>query len=127
SLRGNLCFALGHVDACGREHALALEQAQRAGDVELEVLAYSGLGDHAYAQGRMLTALGHFRRCVELCRQAGLMRAEIVNTCMVGHSLNWSGDGDAALREIRHAVAMSARLQMPQTEVMALESLAMVL
>jgi class 3 adenylate cyclase/tetratricopeptide (TPR) repeat protein len=127
SLRGNLCFAIGQVAACGREHALALEQAQIAADVEAEVLAYSGLGDHAYAEGRMLTALRHFRRCVERCRQAGLLRAEIVNTCMVGHSLNWAGEGDAGLAEIRHAVALSARLQMPQTEVMALESLAMVL
>ena len=127
SLRGNLCFAIGQVDACGREHALALAQAQRAGDDELEVSAWSGLGDHAYAEGRMRSALQHFRRCVELCRKAGLLRAEIVNTCMVGHSLNWGGEGDAGLHEIRSAVALSARLGMPQTEVMALESLAMAL
>jgi class 3 adenylate cyclase/tetratricopeptide (TPR) repeat protein len=127
SLRGNLCFASGRVDVCGREHALALEHARRAHDVEAEALASSGLGDHAYAEGRMLTALGHFRHCVELCRQAGLLRAEIVNTCMVGHCLNWGGDGEGSLREIRAAVALSARLGMPQTEVMALESLGMTL
>ena len=127
NLRGNLCFAAGEIEACGREHALALAHAQRSNDLEAEALASSGLGDHAYAEGRMLSALRHFRHCVELSRRAGLLRAEIVNTCMVGHCLSWSGDGDAALREIRAAVALSSRLGMPQTEVMALESLGMVL
>jgi tetratricopeptide (TPR) repeat protein len=127
NLRGNLCFAAGQADMCGLEHTLALEHGRRANDLEAEALASSGLGDHAYAQGRMLTALGHFRHCVELCRRASLLRAEIVNTCMVGHCLSWTGDGAAALAEIRAAVALSGRLGMPQTEVMALESLGMVL
>ena len=104
SQRGNLCFASGQAEACGREHALALEHARQAGDLEAQALASSGLGDHAYAEGRMFTALGHFRRCVELCRQAGLLRADILNTCMVGHCLNWTGEGEAALSEIRAAV-----------------------
>jgi class 3 adenylate cyclase len=127
SLRGNLSFAAGRSDECGREHALALEHALAAGDAEAEALAYSGLGDHAYAQGRMQTALGHFRRCVELCRRVGAVRAEIVNGCMVGHCLDWIGEGDAGLAEIRQAQALSQRVGVPQTEVMTLESLAMAL
>jgi len=39
STRGNLHFAQGNVAACGREHALAFECAQRAGDVECEARA----------------------------------------------------------------------------------------
>ncbi|MGE5116632.1 MAG: tetratricopeptide repeat protein, partial [Betaproteobacteria bacterium] len=127
NLRGNLCFALGRIDDCGREHALALEHAERAGDLEAQATALSGLGDHAYAGGRMLTALGHFRRCVELCRRIGSVRSEIVNTCMVGHCLNWTGQGDAGLAEVRHAAEQSAKVGVPQTDVMALESVAMVL
>ncbi len=90
----------------GSEHALALEHARRAGDLECEALAWSGLGDHAYAEGRMNTALGHFRRCIEVYRQAGLMRPQIVNLCMVGHCLDWTGQGDAGLETVREAVEL---------------------
>jgi class 3 adenylate cyclase/tetratricopeptide (TPR) repeat protein len=127
SLRGNLSFAVGRIDDCGREHALALEHATAAADREAESLALSGLGDHAYAQGRMQSASRHFRRCVALSRELGLVRADIVNSCMVGHCLTWSGDGDAGLREVQAAVALAERLGVPQTRVMAMESLAMTL
>jgi len=127
NLRGNLWFALGRIDACGSEHELALQHARTAGDREAESLALSGLGDHAYAQGRMVTARAHFRECVALSRDLGLVRADIVNSCMVGHCHTWSGDGDAGIAEIRAAVDLAARLGLPQTRVMALESLGMTL
>ena len=57
----------------------AFECAQRAGDVECEALALSGLADHCYAAGRMHSALAYFQRCVELSRKAGLVRVEIPN------------------------------------------------
>jgi class 3 adenylate cyclase/tetratricopeptide (TPR) repeat protein len=122
--RGNLHFAAGKVSACGAEHQLALDYGRRAGDVECEALALSGLGDHAYAQGRMHTALRHFQRCVELSRQAGLVRVEIPNLCMFGHCLGWTGEGDAGLKEVRRAADLSHRIGLAQTEVMALESVA---
>jgi class 3 adenylate cyclase/tetratricopeptide (TPR) repeat protein len=127
NLRGNLYFAIGRIDECGREHTLALQHARATGDREAESLALSGVGDHAYAQGRMLTALVHFRQCVALSRELGLVRADIVNSCMVGHCHSWSGNGDAGVAEIRAAVDLAARLGLPQTRVMALESLAMML
>jgi len=127
SMRGNLYFAQGKVDACRTEHELALENARRAGDVECEALALSGLGDHAYAAGRMITSLEYFRRCVELCRQAGLVRVEIANQCMVGHCLDWNAQGASGVAEIRKAVELSARIGVPQTQVIALESIAFAL
>ncbi len=123
STRGNLHFAQGHVSACGREHRFAFECAQRAGDVECEARALSGLADHCYAVGRMHSALAYFQRCVELSRKAGLMRVEIPNAVMVGHCLTWTGQGQAGLREVRHAVELSNRVGLAQTEVMALESM----
>jgi class 3 adenylate cyclase/tetratricopeptide (TPR) repeat protein len=127
SMRGNLYFAQGKVDACRAEHELALENARRAGDVECEALALSGLGDHAYAAGRMITGGGYFRRCVELCRQAGLVRLEIPNTCMVGHCMDWNAEGPGGMAEIRKALELSSRIGVPQTEVVALESLSFTL
>jgi class 3 adenylate cyclase len=127
SMRGNLHFAQAKVQACLAEHERALEHAQRAGDPECEALALSGLGDHSYGAGRMLTALGYFRRCVELCRQAGLVRVEIPNLCMVGHCLDWNAEGQAGMIEIRKALELSNRIGVPQTEVITLESLAFTL
>jgi class 3 adenylate cyclase/tetratricopeptide (TPR) repeat protein len=124
STRGNLCFARGEVEACGREHERALDYARRAGDLECEARAWSGLGDHSYALGHMVTAADRFRRCVALCREAGLLRFEIPNLVMLGHALAWAGEGDAGLAIIRQAVDLSSRIGLPQTEVMALESIA---
>jgi class 3 adenylate cyclase/tetratricopeptide (TPR) repeat protein len=127
STRGNLYFAQGKVSACLGQHELALDYARRSGDPQCEALAWSGLGDHAYAEGRMATALRHFKRCVELCRQAGLVRDEIPNLCMIGHCLGWLGEAEQSLLEIRKALSLSNRIGLLQTEVMTLESLAFAL
>ncbi len=81
----------------------------------------------ATREGRMKTGLGYFQRAVELSRQAGLLRVEIPNLCMVGHCRAWTGDADAGLVDIRKAVALSQRIGLAQIEVMALESLSFAL
>ena len=122
-MRGNLHFGQGKVALCGAEHQLALEYARRAGDAECEAMAWSGLGDHCYSDGRMVSALGHFRRCLELYREKGLLRPQVANLCMVGHCLCWIQAGGAGMDEVREAVELSARIGLPQTEVVALESI----
>ena len=71
----------------------------------------------------MHSALRHFQRAVEVSREAGLLRVEIPNVCMVGHCLTWIGEGAAGLREVRRAVELSNRIGLAQTEVMTLESI----
>jgi class 3 adenylate cyclase/tetratricopeptide (TPR) repeat protein len=126
-MRGNLHFAQGQVTACGAEHQLALEYAQRANDVECEARAWSGLGDRCYAEGRMLSALTYFQRSVDLCRKAGLARDEIPNLCMTGHCLCWIGEGETGLATVRKAFELSSRIGLRQIEVMTLESMGFVL
>jgi tetratricopeptide (TPR) repeat protein len=65
-LRGNLFFPLGNIAGCREAHEQALDYAQRASSTDLEARALSGLGDAEYNRGRMITANGYFRRCVEL-------------------------------------------------------------
>ena len=93
-LRGNLLFAQGKVATCDAEHQLALAHAVRAGSVECEALALSGLGDAQYAQGRMRSALAYFQRCVSLCAGRNWVRIEAPNRCMTGHCL-WYRTGSA--------------------------------
>jgi tetratricopeptide (TPR) repeat protein len=107
-LRGNILFLLGNINGCRDEHERGLEYARRLGSPEAEARALGGLGDAAYAQGRMRTAYEHFSRCAALSREHGYGRIEVANRSMVGFSrlfLNEARqareDGDAAARAAR--------------------------
>ena len=65
-LRGNLYFPLGNIDGCLAEHGKAAELAQKAGSVEDEARALSGLGDGNFLGGRLQSAeslCGWLPRC----------------------------------------------------------------
>jgi len=112
-LRGNLCFGLGRIGECLREHQAALASALEAGSAEAEANALGGLGDAYYMSGRMRSAYHQFGRCVELARQGGLGRIEVANLHMVG----WSAHALCLIREalqiadecLRQATAVSHR------------------
>jgi len=71
TLRGNLHFPRGELDACLGAHSRALEYASEAGSPEDVARALGGLGDAQYQRGRMRTAHAEFARCVALCEQHG--------------------------------------------------------
>ena len=78
-LRGNIFFPLGNIDGCRQEHERGLGYARRSSSAEAEARALGGLGDAAYAQGRMRTAFEYFSRCVSLSREHGFGRIEVAN------------------------------------------------
>ena len=125
--RGNLYFAQGKVSECHDEHQSALAFARQVGDPECEAHALSGLGDAQYARGRMLTALGYFRDCVELSRQAGLVRVEAPNRAMVGHCLLYSNELDRAVAEAQAACDAAHKIGLVQSEIFAQESVTFLL
>jgi len=110
SLRGNLYFPLGRIEGCRREHERALDYALRAASPEAEARALGGLADTAYAQGRMRTAFGHFRRCVDLSRQHGLGRIEVANRSMVGFSRHYLNELGEALEDGLAAAELARRV-----------------
>ena len=122
-LRGNLFFAQGSNVECNDEHQIALDYAQRAADPTCEAQALSGLGDARYGQGRMLSALDYFRRCVELCERHNLVRAELSNRCMVAHCLHYANDLDGALSQLVIACEVAGRVGLVQAEILAQESM----
>ncbi len=83
-LRGNLHFPRGNIDGCLQQHARSRELARSVGDLEREARALSGLGDASYLQGAMITAHGHFDRCVELSQKQGLPNIVAANQMMRG-------------------------------------------
>ena len=122
-VRGNLHFVRGDSAACEREHEAALQQAQQAHDAECEAQALGGLGDAQYLQGRMLSALGHFGRCVALCERAGLIRVEVPNRCMVGHCLYYANRVPESIAAVHRALADARRIGQAHAEIFTLESL----
>jgi predicted ATPase len=126
-LRGNLHFAQGRIDACRFEHALAYDEAHALGDAEHEARALSGLGDAAYAQGLIRTALARFGACLARCDAHGFVRIALPNRIMFGNCRMFLGEFDAAVADIRGAGDMAVRLGDRHAEMMALESEGLVL
>lgn len=109
-LRGNLCFPRNDIEGCLREHRRSLELARRAGAPEQEAAALGGLGDAEYVRGRMVSAHGAFRRCVELSRQEGLGRIEVANGAMLAYTQWLVGDTRGALVEALAGIVAAERV-----------------
>jgi class 3 adenylate cyclase len=118
-LRGNFYFPLGRVEGCAAEHALALDYARRAKSDELETRALGGLGDAAYAQGRMASAYRNFSSCVELCRAHGYGRIEVANLSMVGHCLFYLNRFEESRESSREAMTLAHRVGHQRAEIIA--------
>jgi tetratricopeptide (TPR) repeat protein len=118
-LRGNFYFPLGRVEGCAAEHALALDYARRAKSDELETRALGGLGDAAYARGRMASAYRNFSSCVELCRAHGYGRIEVANLSMVGHCLFYLNQFEESRESSREAMTLARRVGHQRAEIIA--------
>ena len=118
-LRGNLYFPRGDIDGCLREHARSLELARAAGASEQEAAALGGLGDAEYVRGRMVSAYGAYRSCVELSRQRGLGRTEIANLPMVAFTRWFVDDTRSALAEAHGAIAAAAKVGQLRAQTIA--------
>jgi len=124
--RGNLCFPMGRIDACFREHEQALQHARAAGSPELEARALSGLGDAYYQQGRILTAHHYFSQCVALCREHGLAGIESANLTMLGLTRFYQNDWDRAEQDGRTAAEIAVRMGSKRDESLALNVLGLI-
>ncbi len=117
--RGNLYFPLGNLEGCLEQHRLALESAQRAGCPDWEAHALSGLGDAYYSQGRMITSLDYFRRCIGLCREFGFGRVEVSNQYMVAWNRLYLNEVQGALEDALAAVDSAVRVGHQRAEMCA--------
>jgi class 3 adenylate cyclase/tetratricopeptide (TPR) repeat protein len=118
-LRGNLCFPLGRLDECLKEHQRALDLAREARAPEMEARTLGGLGDAEYARGRMISAGRNFNRCVELARECGAGRIEVANLSMVAHTQVYLNDFPGALATSQAAVDLAARVGHHRAEIIA--------
>ena len=120
-IRGNLEFARGHIATCRAERQAALGFAGSLRDPLWEVHATSGLGDADYADGRIVSALARFRRCVELCETHGLTRAAIPNLGMVAFCRFFLLEFDESFADLESARALAVKLGNRYAEMFTLE------
>lgn len=118
-LRGNLYFPLGKIDGVGEQHELALKYAQASRSPDAEARALGGLGDAAYAHGRMITAHVNYRRCVGLCRAHGFGRIEVANLYMIAETRQYSDGVPAALTDAIAAVDAAVKVGHQRAELVA--------
>jgi len=109
-LRGNFYFPLGRTDDCLHEHEQARHFGQLAGQPEAEARALGGLGDAYYLRGQMGRAEDHFNRCVELCRQNGFERLEVINLAMRANTRAYQLRTADAIDDYRDGAALARRI-----------------
>lgn len=110
SLRGNLCFPLGRLDACLHAHQQAQRYAEQAGTPIELARALGGIGDAMYQRGRIVSAHRHFQRCIEEARRHGLAGVLLANLPMlcVTHAL--CCEFEAATRTYQEALELVRRV-----------------
>ncbi len=124
---GSIRFAQGDTEQCLAEHEAALTAAERAESPEWRARALSGIGDAQYSFCRMVTALRAFEDCVAICDAHGFGRVALPNRIMVGHCLIYLQRTDEALAIICDAGRLAARVENPQDEMFAAQSLGIAL
>ena len=82
-LRGNLLFPKGDISGCEEGHRQSIVFAKEIGSAEGEARGLGGLGDAAYAAGRMQTSHDLLSECVKICRENGFGRTEVANAAQV--------------------------------------------
>jgi tetratricopeptide (TPR) repeat protein len=118
-LRGSLYFPLGKIEGCFTEHEQALQSAQKAGSVELEARALSGLADASSMRGRITTAHEYFDRCIELARAHGFGRLEVANRHMRGIMRYYRNDLRGAIDDTLAGAGAAARVGHQRAEMVA--------
>jgi len=115
--RGNLYFPLGNIEGCLKQHGLALECAQKARSPECEAHALSGLGDAYYSQGKMITSLNYFQRCIDLCRSHGFGRIEVENLSMISWNSLYLNEVRESLKYGLDAIKASVQAGQQRPEI----------
>jgi DNA-binding SARP family transcriptional activator/tetratricopeptide (TPR) repeat protein len=110
SLRGNLCFPLGRLDACLRAHEQAYAHAARAQSPPDIARALGGLGDAYYQRGHMITARGHFVNCTLEASEHGLAGVLLANLPMVAITQVYCGEVLAAQANFEESLELARRI-----------------
>ena len=103
-LKGNFLFPKGKSDDCIEAQKTALFFARKANAPEFEARSLGGLGDAAYASGKMVTAYEYFRQCLELCEDHDLKAVSAANLFMMGTVRIYLNENEQALADVENSI-----------------------
>ena len=118
-LRGNFYFPKGQVTACMQEHSKALDYARMAKDSNAEAKALGGLGDAAYAQGKMITAYNYFKQCLTLCASHDFSKVEAANRFMIGTTRIYLNETEQALEDALDSAELAESIGHKRAEIVS--------
>jgi tetratricopeptide (TPR) repeat protein len=125
TLRGNIHFPRGELEACRDAHEKALAYAVQAGSPVEEARALGGLGDAWYQRGRMRTARDYFARCVAQARQQGSVGLALSHAPMLAIASAYCGEIRRALTDCEELVEAAARVGDLRSEILARDAQAL--
>ncbi|MFO7306368.1 MAG: AAA family ATPase [Gammaproteobacteria bacterium] len=110
TLRGNLLFPLGRIEACLKAHEEAYRYALEARSALEIACALGGLGDAYYQRGQMITARRHFAQCVQEARGENLVGVLLANLPMLAITEIYFGAPSAGREHLQEALDLATRI-----------------
>ncbi|MGH8221478.1 MAG: ATP-binding protein, partial [Woeseiaceae bacterium] len=118
TLRGNIHFPRGELDACLAAHERALEWAHEANSPVDEARALGGLGDAWFQRGRMRTARDYFAKCVAQARERGAIGLALSHAPMLALTRALCGEVRRGLADCTEIITDAARYGDPRSELL---------
>ena len=118
-LRGNFLFPKGQSQECIEAQEKALYFAREASAPELEARSLGGLGDAAYASGKMVTAYEYFKQCLALCDEHDLEAVSAANLFMLGTVRIYLNENDRALTDVEQSISTAQLVGHKRAEIVS--------
>ena len=118
-LKGNFLFPKGNSIDCIKAQEKALYFARKASAPELEARSLGGLGDAAYASGRMVTAYEYFMQCLTLCEEHNLQAVAAANMFMMGTVRIYLNENEQALADTERSISTAQLVGHKRAEIVS--------
>ena len=118
-LRGNFYFPTGEVDYCYAQQSEALKFAKLSENIEAEARALGGLGDAAYAQGKMYQAYDYIKQCLGLCETHDFSQIEAANRFMLATTRIYQNETQEALYDALTSANLAATVGHRRAEIVS--------
>lgn len=118
-LRGNFLFPKGRSRDCIEAQEKALYFGRRASEPELEARSLGGLGDAAYASGKMVTGYDYFKQCLALCEDHDLKAVSAANMFMLGTVRIYLNENEQALADVERSITFAQMVGHKRAEIVS--------
>ena len=119
NMRGNLSFPTGELEQSEGYQQQALAFADQAANTHARCKALGGLGDCAYAQGKMATGLKLFEECLHIAEQENYLDVESANRFMLGTMRIYQLQTEKALSDAQQSAFLAKQTGDNRAEIVS--------